>query len=193
MNRLQRRTFLSFSDQRWVCTLLHILPETFRFNRDIYVFASLCVGVIASVWWGNAALPRAPTRSLARRKVLRYLSFSIKAQELLLAPWKRCLSDIILHFLVARWGPVFHSDVVRRISSWNIATKSRITWLKLAGMSSSPSVTDTEPEPDFGEQGHRTPVCLHPHSTIMFYVGAWCIIHVLEGEVGLLRYTCWGL
>lgn len=122
---LQGRTFLSFSDQRWVCTLLHIPPQTFRFNRDIYVLASLCVGVIASVWWGNAALPRAPTRSLARRKVLRYLSFSIKAQELLLAPWKQCLSDIILHFLVARWSPVFHGDVVRRISFWNIATKKQ--------------------------------------------------------------------
>lgn len=150
---------LQWSAVSLFCTLLHIPPDTFCFNRDIYILASLCVGVIASVWWGNAALPRAPTRSLARRKVLRYLSFSIKAQELLLAPWKRCLSDIILHCLVAKWGPVFHSDVVRRIFSWNIATKSRISWLKLAGMSSSPSVTDTEPEPDPREQGHMS-TCL---------------------------------
>lgn len=122
---LQGRTFLSSSDQRWVCTLLHITSEIFSFNRDIYVLTSLRVGVIASVWWGNAALPRAPTRSLTRRKVLRYLSFSIKAQELLPAPWKQCLSDIILHFLVASWGPLFHDDVVRRISSRNIAIEKQ--------------------------------------------------------------------
>jgi len=49
-------------------------------------------------------------------------------------------------------------------------------------MVSFPSVTDTEPEQDPGEQGHMN-TCLP--SPIMFYVWAWCIIHVLEGEAGL--------
>lgn len=168
---LQGRTFLSSSDQRWVCTLLHITSETFSFNRDIYILASLRVGVIASVWWGNAALPRAPTRSLTSRKVLRYLSFSIKAQELLPAPWKQCLSDIILHFLVVRWGPLFHDDVVRRISSRNSHRKAKsLDWSKLAWFPSHLWLTLNQnriPE----NRGTWTPVCLHPHSTGMFYVG----------------------
>lgn len=49
-------------------------------------------------------------------------------------------------------------------------------------MVSFPSVTDTEPEQDPREQGHMN-TCLPSPS--MFYVGAWCIIHVLEEEAGL--------